>query len=90
MSFRVKTDNGIHYINDPQCVTVSIWVTEQEESNGLRSAKINSILDDNKVALEDLIWVCDKARQPHKGTGVIYEMYFARQGLFHFVPNHKG
>ncbi len=89
MSFRVKTDNGTHYVNDPNCFTVSVWVTEQEEANGLRSAKINSILDDNKDALEDLIWVCDATRPPHKGTGMIYDMYFAHQGLFHFVPNHR-
>lgn len=89
VSFHIQTNNGTHYINDPDCVTLSVWVTEQEENHGLRSAKISHHLDENKEFLANLTWVCDLIRKPENDNGIIYQMFFAHQGLFHFVPNHQ-
>lgn len=89
--FQITTDNGVFRVDDPKFAVLSVWVTEAEEANGLRSAKINHHLDleENKKLLEGLEWVCDVPRKPENENGTIYRMFFAHPGTFRFEPNHK-
>lgn len=88
-SFRISTDNGVFHVDDPHFAVLSVWVSDLEEQNGLRSAKINHHLDleENKKLLEGLEWVCDVTRKP-ESDGTVYRMFFAHPGTFHFKPNH--
>lgn len=89
-SFRISTDNGVFHVDDPHFAVLSVWVSDLEEQNGLRSGKINHHLDleENKKLLEGLEWVCDVPRKPENGDGSVYRMFFAHPGTFYFEPNH--